>query len=190
MQVDAVAKIDKNITLAADLADLDANITQTVEGEESIVATTVTEDASEMWLGKKEDLDDLSNVADFPEIEEAMPEQARSPVEQVFATIKWLITLVWLVLVVLLRAFTRKRFHIAPKVCACKMCGDVYCEDLCCTVCCQACVLSQMATHSGAVTNEQPCDCCDTNDPGESEHCIVALEQEPANSMEEKGAMV
>ena len=150
MQVDAVAKIDKNITIAADLADLDKNITRTVEGEESIVETTVAKDASEMWLGKKEDLDDLSTVGDFPEIQGAMPEQAVSPMQHVFATLKWLITLVWLVLVVLLRAHTRKRFDIAPKLCACKICGDVYCEDLCCTFLCQACVLSQMATHSGA----------------------------------------
>ena len=219
--VDAVAKLDKNITLAEDIVGLDKNITNTVEGDEAIVAKTVNEDASEMWLGKKEDLDDLSKVVDFPEIKEAMPEPAVSPAQQVFATLKWVVSTVWLVLVVVLRAHTRKRFDIAPKICGCKMCGDVYCEDVCCAVCCTSCTLSQMATHSGAgeilcparpifdpcqtdtrapelvehhiclaVTNEQPYDCCDANDPGESEHCVVAMDQEPINSMEQKGAMV
>ena len=148
--VDAVAKIDKNITLAEEIVGLDQNITHTVEGDEAIVAKTINDDASEMWLGSKEDLDDLSKVADFPEIKEAMPEPAVSPAQQVFATLKWVVSTVWLVLVVVLRAHTRKRFDIAPKICGCKMCGDVYCEDVCCSICCTSCTLSQMATHSGA----------------------------------------
>ena len=30
--------------------------------------------------------------------------------------------------------------------------------------------------YYGAVTNERVCDCWDTTDPGESEHCVVSLE--------------
>ena len=111
-----IAKIDKNISVAADIQALDKNITSTVEGDEAIVVKTVTDDASEMWLGKKDDLDSVTKVADFPEIQDAMPERAVSPTQQVFSFIKNLITFVWVVLVILLRAHTRKRFDIAAKV--------------------------------------------------------------------------
>jgi len=193
--VDAVARMNPNITVAADLAALDKNVTESLEDGEAAVQKTVVDDASEMWLGSKEDLDAVADVGDFPEIEQAMPEEVISPAQQFFATLKWLVGVVWLVMCIFLRAHTRKRFDIDAKCCNCKLAGDINCEDIWCTMCCQPCVLSQMATHAGAVTNDQPCDCCDTNDPGESEHCVVPLDDvsppQTANSMErEKGAMV
>lgn len=111
-----IAKIDQNISVASDIAAVDKNITRTVEGEEAVIVKTVTDDASEMWLGKKDDLDSVTKVADFPEFQEAMPEEAVSPTQQVFSFIKNVITVVWAVLVILLRAHTRKRFDIPAKV--------------------------------------------------------------------------
>jgi len=192
--VSVMVRLDPNITILADIEALDKNITQSVEDEEASVAKTVTDDASEMWLGKSDDLDEVSRVADFPEIARAMPDETVSPAQQFFATLKWLTGVVWLGMVVMLRAHTRQRFAIPAKCCACKLCGNLSCEDIWCTLCCQPCVLSQMATHSGAVTDGEGCNPCDQTDPGESEHIVLRMEAtgapQPTNSMEEKGAMV
>ena len=71
--------------MAADIKALDENITDSIVGEEVIVAKMVNDDASEMWLGKPSDLDEIARVGDFPEIEKAMPEEAVSPLQQVQA---------------------------------------------------------------------------------------------------------
>ena len=118
---DAVAKTEANITfgggaLASDLENLDKNITDDMKKEAVSVATTVHEDASVLWPGKKEDLDDLERIADFPEIAQSLPPEAVSPAQQFFAVIKWLVGVVWVLLVILLRANTRKRFDIDARV--------------------------------------------------------------------------
>jgi hypothetical protein len=118
---DAVAKTEANITfgggaLASDLENLDKNITDDMKKEAVSVATTVHEDASVLWPGKNEDLDDLERIADFPEIAQSLPPEAVSPAQQFFAVIKWLVGVVWVLLVLLLRANARKRFDIDARV--------------------------------------------------------------------------
>jgi hypothetical protein len=118
---DAVAKTEANITfgggaLASDLENLDKNITDDMKKEAVSVATTVHEDSSVLWPGKKEDLDDLERIADFPEIAQSLPPEAVSPAQQFFAVVKWLVGVVWVLLVILLRANTRKRFDIDARV--------------------------------------------------------------------------
>ena len=78
-----MARMNPNITVAADLAALDKNVTESLEDGEAAVQKTVVDDASEMWLGSKEDLDAVADVGDFPEIEQAMPEEVISPAQQV-----------------------------------------------------------------------------------------------------------
>ena len=147
-----------------------------------------------------------------------------SPYHHIFATIKWVAGIVWLVLVIMLRAHTRQQYAIPATCCSCKVTGNVDFEDIICSFFCQPCSLAQMATHTGAVryslnththththylylslslslshppptphsrthnthksltrsltrdthSNESPCDCCDTEDPGPSD--AMALE--------------
>ena len=116
-----MAKTEANITfgggaLASDLENLDKNITDDMKKEAVSVATTVHEDSSVLWPGKKEDLDDLERIADFPEIAQSLPPEAVSPAQQFFAVVKWLVGVVWVLLVILLRANTRKRFDIDARV--------------------------------------------------------------------------
>ena len=177
----AAAKMEKNSTLAKDIAaieDLDANVTNTIESDEAAAAKSVEDDAEEMWLGSKDDLKDVQTVADFPEIKQSIPEETVSPLQQAFYVIRQLCLFVWVVLVILLRAHTRKRFDLPAKCCNLDLkVANVNCEDIWCSCCCNPCVLSQMATHTQAVSNEQPMNCCDTTDPGESENCVVAMEE-------------
>jgi hypothetical protein len=66
--------------------------------------------------------------------------------------------------------------HVIPATCcACKVSGAVDFEDILCSVCCQPCALAQMATHTGAISNESPCDCCDAEDPGKEKRVKVIL---------------
>ena len=116
-----MAKTEANITfgggaLASDLENLDKNITDDMKKEAVSVATTVHEDSSVLWPGKKADLDDLERIADFPEIAQSLPPEAVSPAQQFFAVVKWLVGVVWVLLVILLRANTRKRFDIDARV--------------------------------------------------------------------------
>ena len=95
------------------------------------------------------------------------------PLESFFQTVKWIAGVVWLVMVILLRAHTRREFTIPATCCSCKVSGPVDFEDILCSFCCQPCTLSQMATHTDAVGNEHTCDCCDMEDPGP---CQASLE--------------
>jgi len=115
----------------------------------------------------------LDAVGEMPLVEVSMPEI--SPFAYIFHTIKWVCSLVWLVLVVMLRAHTRKQYAIPAQCCSCKVTGDVDFEDMLCSFCCQPCTLSQMATHTAAIHNDSPCDCCDAEDPGACDKVLVPL---------------
>ena len=97
------------------------------------------------------------------------------PFHHMFATVKWAAGVVWLVLVILLRAHTRRQFAIAAECCQCRVSGDVDLEDILCSCCCQPCTVAQMATHTGAINNENTCDCCDMSDPGPCDQVLEAL---------------
>lgn len=141
-------------------------------------AANVTGDAGIAAEGKDIDAkieSDMNEFDDFGEVKslEVQPSPAIRPFHGLFAFIKAAIGIVWLVLVIMLRAHTRRQFVIPATCCACKVSGSVDFEDILCTVCCQPCTLSQMATHTGAISNESPCDCCDAEDPGP---CLASLE--------------
>ena len=83
-----------------------------------------------------------------------------SPFMHLFATIKWLAGVVWLVLVIMLRAHTRRASSIPATCCSCKISGNVDFEDVVCSFFCQPCTLAQMATHTGAISNDSPVRVC------------------------------
>ena len=105
-----------------------------------------------------------------------MEEPEFSPFHHLFAALKWIIGMTWLVLVIMLRAHTREQFAIPATCCSCKISGNVDFEDVLCSFCCQPCTLAQMAVHTGAISNESPCDCCDAEDPGMCEAALEPLE--------------
>ena len=187
----ALAKANET-AIATEIATLDQNVTQSVAAEEGEVAKAVEGDAEKvLWLGNKKDLEDVQRVADFPEMKKAMPEEAVSPAQQFFSFLKGACGVVWVVLVILLRAHTRKRFDIPSKCCPIDL-KIFSCEDVLCACFCQPCVLSQMATHTHAITDESLCDVCDATDPGESDGMVEIAQVRPdksTNSME-RGAMV
>ena len=106
------------------------------------------------------------------------------PFHHMFATVKWAAGVVWLVLVILLRAHTRRQFAIAAECCQCRVSGDVDLEDILCSCCCQPCTVAQMATHTGAINNENTCDCCDMSDPGPCDQVLEALNRSGVASSE------
>ena len=67
------------------------------------------------------------------------------PFHHMFATVKWAAGVVWLVLVILLRAHTRRQFAIAAECCQCRVSGDVDLEDILCSCCCQPCTVAQLS---------------------------------------------
>ncbi|KAJ1467385.1 hypothetical protein T484DRAFT_2369297 [Baffinella frigidus] len=84
---------------------------------------------------------------------------------QFFSAIQSLTGLVWLVMVIQLRAGMRKKYSIPARCCATgDVCCSVDCEDILCACFCMSCTLSQMAQHTQAV-DESPCNCCDADVP-------------------------